>query len=165
MRFRLLLSAVLIPALTSGCSLLIASSGKDLSKLTTKEEVHKEFGEPASTGLIEGHPYEDFTTRRKIGDPIGSERAGMGCAMTFGTIELIAFPFELYRVTRGTVLGQDLRFAYDNSGNVIRVFLDGQKLEVTWGLDYWAEEEYAASQQKKVETQSHDQTPADSPNP
>ena len=38
--------------LMSGCSSLIAHSGKDLSKLTTREEVHREFGEPDKTGAV-----------------------------------------------------------------------------------------------------------------
>jgi uncharacterized protein YceK len=124
--------------LMSGCSSLIAHSGKDLSKLTTREEVHSEFGDPDKTGAEEGYSREDYCTRRKISEPMRSNSLGMGFAMTFGTAELVAFPMELCLLCRRTVLGQSLRFAYDDNGQVTRVFLDGEKLDLTFFADRWA---------------------------
>jgi hypothetical protein len=145
--------------LLSGCSMLIAQSGKDLSKLTTKEEVHSEFGEPDKTGVVDGHPCDDYCTRRKISEPVRSDRMGLCIAMTFGMAEFVAFPVEFCTLCGRSVLGQNLRFAYSDDGEVIRVFLDGDKLDRSYGLDGWAIEEYDG---KKKAAEARNQVPADS---
>jgi hypothetical protein len=160
MRLRYLILIAGTAMLISGCSLFIARSGKDLSKLTTKEEVHREFGEPVETGAVEGHPCEDYCTRRKISEPVRSNSLGLGIAMTFGTAEVVAFPMELCFLCRRTVLGQSLRFAYDDNGQVMRVFLEGEKLDLGYNLDGWAVEEYY---QKKKPAEAPNQQPADFP--
>jgi hypothetical protein len=130
--------------------MLIARSGKDVSKLTTREEVHSVFGEPDQTGVVEGHPYEDYWTRRKISEQMTSDCLSLGLGMTYGTFELIAFPIELWSLCKGTVLGKILRFAYDDQGRVMRVFLDGETV-LFHSLDRWAVEEYER-EKKAAET-------------
>ncbi|MBV9121755.1 MAG: hypothetical protein JO112_00160 [Planctomycetes bacterium] len=111
----------------TGCSLLIARSGMDLQTLTTREEVHHKFGPPLATGTIDGHPFEDFHTRRKISEPERSAGWSMGLAMTWGLVEFYLFPHEVYLLGRRTFLGQDIRFTYDSAGKVATVFLEGEK--------------------------------------
>jgi hypothetical protein len=112
--------------LSSGCSLFIAQSGTDLDKVTTREEVHKKFGTPVVTD--EGHTIEDYHTRRKLAESeIECGRQSMGIAMTYGLGECIAFPYELYKLGRNTLLGQDLRFTYDDRGFVTAAYVDGQQ--------------------------------------
>jgi hypothetical protein len=111
----------------SGCSTLIARSGKDVSVLTTREEVQREYGEPSASGLDEkGRPYEDFVTHRKVAEIEEAKSMSMACAMTSGLSEFFAFPTEACHALYGIVVGQDLRFFYDNSGNVEDCNLNGQ---------------------------------------
>ena len=117
--------------------MFIAASGKDLSKLTTKEQVHKEFGEPVATDVLKGELCEDFRTHWKIADPMASCSGGMAFAMTYGAIELIAFPCQLFLVGRGALMGQDLRFAYDDSGTVTAVYLNGEAFRTEWMPGQW----------------------------
>ena len=147
MRLSCLVLIASATVLTSGCSMLIARSGKDVSNLTTRDDVHREFGEPDQTGVAEGHPYEDYWTRRK---KMTSDCLSLGLGMTYGTFELIAFPVELWSLSKGTVLGKNLRFAYDDQGRVMRVFLDGETV-LYHSLDRWAVEEYER-EKKAAET-------------
>jgi len=116
--------------LTSGCSVYIAESGSDLSKLTTREQVQEEFGKPCASGETEGQPFEDFRTRRKISEWYRSWALGNGIVFTFGLAEFIDFPAELMLLGRRTLFGQDVRFTYDSAGKVTRVYLDGEWLSV-----------------------------------
>jgi YD repeat-containing protein len=110
--------------LSSGCSLLIARSGTDLYKLSTREQVHEKFGDPCTTGTIEGQPFEGqqfetFLTRQKISeDYFVTAHHCMEIAMTYGLLEFIAFPHELYLLGRRSLFGQNIRFTYDATGNV-----------------------------------------------
>src|SRR5436190_661603 len=114
--------------LSSGCSSLIARSGSDLSTLTTREQVHAQFGDPSSEDVVEGQPVEDYRTRRKISEPVRSVHLGMSVTMTYGVGELFAFPSELFLLGQRTLVGQDLRFQYDSNGVVTSVLLDGKQL-------------------------------------
>jgi len=129
MRLLWLLFVASIP-LTSGCSVFIAEMGKDLSVLKTRDDVHAAFGDPVAIGTADGKPFEEYHTRRKISD---YERLGEGYCMlwaaTFGGIELLCLPHELYLQGRRTVLGQTLRFRFDAHGTVTGATLDGQELE------------------------------------
>ena len=117
---------IVIALLPTGCSMLIARSGSDLSKLTTRELVHEKFGEPSTVGRADGESFEEFRTRRKIAEPLRSASLGMGIVMTYGLGEFICFPYELYLLVRRTAFGQDVRFTYNSTSTVTRVFLDGK---------------------------------------
>jgi len=108
--------------------MLIAQSGEDLSTLTTKEQVDEHFGTPCATGANGGQSFEDFTTRRKISEPLRIDGYSMSLGMTYGIGELYLFPYELYLLGRRTILGGHLRFVYDDKGSVTAVFLDGESL-------------------------------------
>jgi hypothetical protein len=115
---------------SSGCSLMIARCGKDLSVLETREEVRKDFGEPVASGVEDGQPYEEFRTRRKIVNEQEVYSLNMGLAMTGGLIEFIAFPLEVYEAMKATIAGQNLRFYYDGLGNVRYCQLNGQSVSL-----------------------------------
>jgi hypothetical protein len=104
--------------LCSGCSVLIAESGKDLSTLKTREQVHKQFGEPVASGTTNDESFEVYHTHQKIADQADADYLSMGIAMTYGVGELVAFPCELYLLGRNTIIGRDIRFTYDSSGKV-----------------------------------------------
>lgn len=130
MRFAcLLIAAIFVP--TTGCSLLVVNSGKDLSALTTQAEVQQSFGPPSVTATADGQVYEEFTTHRKIAQPWMNIYLCTYDVATLGLIEFVAFPQVLYQSARGTLLGQRLRFTYDAAGNVTQVQLNGEA--VPWG--------------------------------
>ena len=115
-------------SLSGGCAVMIARSGKDLTDLTTKVEVHAALGEPDAVGADEGGAFEEFRTHRKIAD-YGIRYAGpgyaMGLVMTCGLIDLILVPQELYLAGRRSILGQTIRVSYDDDG-VKGIALDGE---------------------------------------
>ena len=82
----LLAGCALLP---TGCSVLMARSGKDLNPLTTQDQVHHEFGLPSAAGTTDGKPYEEFKTRSKLSEMQRSYSMGMGVAMTFGLLETL----------------------------------------------------------------------------
>jgi YD repeat-containing protein len=108
--------------------MLIAGSGKDLNKLTTRAEVQRDFGTPVASGTEEGKPYDEFRTHRKISDNAAAQVYGMG-AVFFGLPEVVFFPMEVCRVSWQTIAGQTLRFTYDEQGNVKSVKNNGESLE------------------------------------
>ena len=106
---------------SSGCSALIFSSGKRLEKLTTRDQVHKAFGEP----ILQDGSLEVYKTHRKIAEPNKGTYWAMGFCWTFGLGEFIWFPHEAYVAARRTIKGQELRFIYDKAGKVVAAFHDG----------------------------------------
>jgi YD repeat-containing protein len=127
MRYLALLLLACVP-LFAGCSVYIARMGKDLDRLATREQVHADFGEPCRTGTVDGNAFEDYRTRRKMSERLRSCEQGMAFVMTFGVGELGWFPYELYLLGRRTLLGQEVRFVYDDAGRVIGIHLDGKPL-------------------------------------
>ena len=126
MKLLVLLSVASTLSLLSGCSLMIANCGKDLSVLDDREQVRKEFGKPVASGVEDGKTYEDFRTHWKVVDFTETACLGMGLAMTFGFGEFLAFPHEVYRALHATIAGQDVRFYYDDSGTVVKCVLNGE---------------------------------------
>lgn len=127
MRHALLSVVALVPLIT-GCAAELALSGKDLSGLTSREQVHEQFGTPIAGGPEKAGGFEQFRTRRKISDVGRAQRLGLGFCMLYGVPEIVYFPLELCRIGKHTVLGQDLRFCYDSAGRVSAVYLDGEEL-------------------------------------
>jgi hypothetical protein len=135
-----------IVSLNGCCSVMIVESGKDLSKLPTSDEVHQRFGQPCAVGVIDGYSYEDYLTRQKIAEPVRGAALGMGVAYTYGLGEFLALPSELTLLARRALFGQQLRFAYNQSGEVVRIFLDGEPLLLSLTMDRWALEERRTSE-------------------
>jgi hypothetical protein len=131
MRFGYLILAVLF-AQSCGCSFLIMRSGEDVSKLENQSQVRKRFGTPDVSGENEGVRFDIYHTRRKIDEQFRAMCSGEGWAMSFGTLEFVAFPVELYMLCRRTLLGQELQFSYGPSGNVTGISLNGTP--VVWTL-------------------------------
>lgn len=119
---------VLVALISSGCSSLVAYSGQDLKSLATRDQVHQEFGEPIISETVDGTSFEEFLTRRKISEQERSVGLNMASTMTGGLIEFIALPAELYRDSGRLLVGQTLRFEYDQWGKVARIDLDGNYL-------------------------------------
>src|SRR5262249_50604053 len=121
----LLLIASAVPA--SGCSLMIAQCGKDLGQLSNRDAVHAEFGKPERTGREDGEEDEEFRYHGKVAADWGETNSlGMGWAMSFGLIEFVAFPRELFLIGKHTIGGQDIRFYFDDAGNVTGCSADGR---------------------------------------
>jgi hypothetical protein len=123
---RLLLVATV--TLAGGCSSMIARSGTDLFDYTTREEMRKEFGEPVKSGHEDGRAYEEFYSRRKLTDPWRVYSTGMALVFTFGLIEPIAFPYEVFRLGYTTAVGQQIRVYYEADGSVVSRHIDGEEL-------------------------------------
>ncbi|MDY3561043.1 hypothetical protein R5W23_002302 [Gemmata sp. JC673] len=118
--------ALLMPL--NGCAFLVATSGKDVGALATRDEVQHDFGTPVVSGSVEGQPYDEFRTHRKISEGWKSIYYSMGYVVTLGFGEVIWLPNELYRATRRSIVGQTVRFVYDEAGNVKSVQLDGEAI-------------------------------------
>jgi len=125
-----LLAAV---SLSAGCAGLIATKyGEDLSVLKSKEEVRAHLGEPETSGVADGHPFEEYRTRRLIANPWDLDFISPGYAMgliaTLGTIDLILVPQQVFLVTKRTILGQTIRVTYDPAGSVTGLSRDGEPI-------------------------------------
>ncbi|MBX9627841.1 MAG: hypothetical protein K2X82_28845 [Gemmataceae bacterium] len=111
---------------STGCSAFVASSGTELAKLKTRDEVRGKFGEPVGQGTEEGEFYEDYRTRRKIAEQWKGIYSCMGFAYTLGLSELYAFPHEVFVAARRSLAGQTVRVEYDGAGEVAGVrLIDG----------------------------------------
>jgi hypothetical protein len=134
MRFASLLLALSL-SLVSGCSIMIASCGKDVTALKTREEVHVLFGAPAASGVEDGRLYEDFYTRMKIATRPCCDGEGYAFLLvwTCGAAELVTTPCELYRLCIRTVLGQTIRVSYDRAGKPYATSRDGDSLRLLEG--------------------------------
>ena len=125
MRFLpVLLTAYALSA--AGCSAIIISSGQHLSELTTRAQVHESFGLPTAAGQTEGgNTFEEFTTHRKIAEPEKGIYLAMGYAGTLGLGEFIWFPHEAWVAARRSIVGQKLRFTYNDAGEVTAIRFEG----------------------------------------
>jgi hypothetical protein len=129
-----LLVASLLPS--AGCSWLIASSGINLETLPTREQVQAEFGSPRASGEVEGKPYEDYRTHRKISEGYyRNEGFAMFYVMTLGFGEFVLFPCEVGSTAKQVLVGQNLRFIYDENGKVKEVRRDGEHFPVHFPTD------------------------------
>jgi hypothetical protein len=112
---------------SSGCSLSIARSGKDLDTLTTKDQVHEQFGHPSASGIAKGRPWDVYCIRRKIAEPLAVKLGHeLTLVFTLGIAEIGYFPYELFHLGWTTIIGRDVGFVYDNAGKVTKIFLDGE---------------------------------------
>ena len=109
--------------LPSGCASLIARTGVNAYALETREEVHQKFGKPMESWQAGDESFEVFHTRRKLADGPKAVGLAMYTGMTWGVGELDALPYELFVLADGTVRGQEVRFDYDDSGKVTRVYV------------------------------------------
>jgi hypothetical protein len=115
--------------LSSGCSGLIARSGEDVTNYSNREEVHHQFGMPNTTGTTNGVPFEEFQTRRKICEWKHAYIFDLADWGTFGLTEFVFLPLELLDNGERIVMGKKVRITYDESGQVINVYLDGESLK------------------------------------
>jgi YD repeat-containing protein len=113
--------------LSGGCAQMMASCGKDMGRLHTREEVHAQFGEPVAMGFAEGRFFEEFHTRKRIAQNFG-EGYVMVWILTCGAADLVFVPCELYLTGRRTLLGQTIRVSYDEADRTKGVDLDGRAM-------------------------------------
>jgi hypothetical protein len=125
---------------SSGCSFVIARAGIDLHSITTREEVHKQFGTPLTSEVIDGQSVETFHTRQKICETIWASGMEMAVGMSFGLFELEAWPIEVVRLVQHTAFGQDLYVTYDTTGKVTKWERE------PWSVDYPRQKDSAANE-------------------
>lgn len=124
MRYAFLL--LLAPALlATGCSMLIAGAGKNATAFETRDEVHRQLGEPVSTTTEDGLLVEEFRSRRKYSEPIRANQIMWGWIFTWGTVELIAFPGEVGRFVVRRLIGHSLKYTFNADGTIANVTIDG----------------------------------------
>jgi YD repeat-containing protein len=119
---------------SGGCSCLISDSGLNLGPtgpVTTKEQVHQQFGQPSNTGISDGQEFEEYRTTKKVAEPIRAANISMTDTSTYGFGEVFAFPEEMYLLSTRMLFGQTLRFRYNADGKVTGVFLDDEL------IDHW----------------------------
>lgn len=109
-----------------GCTYYVITSGTDLGKIHTPADARAAFGEPVAVGEVDGRPYEEFFTRKKIAEHWKGTYLAMGWCATFGLGELIWFPHQAFVAARRSAEGQTLRFVYTPDGAVAGVLLDGE---------------------------------------
>src|SRR5262249_11667747 len=125
MRYSCLLMALSILPV-GGCAAIVAGRGKDLGKLNTREQVHAVFGTPTTTGENDGKSFEEFRSHCKLSERWKGEGLVMFDFMTLGLGEFITFPSELCRAARQRIIGQTLRFTYNEEGHVTEHLVNGK---------------------------------------
>ena len=102
--------------LASGCSCLIAQSGRDIMAMDNRDAVRHKLGSPIASGTEEGRCFDDFRYRGKVREPVAASGFYMADAMTWGLVEFIAFQIALHDACCRCFRGQDLRIYYDGTG-------------------------------------------------
>jgi hypothetical protein len=123
-----LLHVLLIPCVlpAAGCTAVLVAGGKDVSELATRDDVRREFGMPLAADQAGDESHDDYHSRRKIAKGRDWEQAYlMVTALSLGISEVFVFPVEISRTCSWLLFGQDIRFTYDQSGNVMKVEVDG----------------------------------------
>jgi YD repeat-containing protein len=115
---------------TCGCAEIIAEAGTNLTGLQTKTDVHAELGKPIGGGSgPNGGSFEEYQTRRVISDHTrGGEVYVSLWGSTWGAVDLIYVPLELWLLGRKAVLGQNIRVTYDAADAVTEILLNGERL-------------------------------------
>jgi hypothetical protein len=123
MRSLIVLSFVTSVACQTGCAAMIDRTGADLTLITSRADAVEMFGPPLSSVQDESTRVEEFKTRRKIADPLLSSAYGMEFGM-LGILEPENTAAELIGMTRNAIIGQNIRFTFDESGNEISYEID-----------------------------------------
>lgn len=122
----LLLAAVAVTS--AGCSAMVAGRGKRLDTLIAREDVRQDFGSPVTSGVVDGQPYDEFRSYRKISEGWKGEYLVIGNVATLGLGEFVWLPRELFVAARGKIVGRTIRVIYGSDGSVARVLLDGDSV-------------------------------------
>jgi len=137
----------------SGCASELAGAGKDLGALTSLEEMRDGLAEYGASGVAEGKRYEEFRTRKVIAqNQDGHEGYIIAWASTFGTIDLIAVPYQVYLIGKRSVVGQTVRVTYDEDGSIGEVERDGVSVLSMFRQARRSEEQKAREQQNAALT-------------
>ena len=123
----ILLLLLMVTAGSGGCSWLVICSGKNLNEVN-KDQARSAFGPPIASGVLEGQPFDDFRTHRKIDEVRREQEPSIDMLCTLGMSELWHFPHELCRATWLCLKGRHIRYVYDADGNVTALFLDGEPI-------------------------------------
>jgi hypothetical protein len=113
----------------TGCSSLIAYSGKDVGNLKTREQVHESLGTPSKSGTDGSYPFDEYHTHRKTSEPKAAGATLILGAYTLGLMEMWAFPLRVYESAWTIVFGDDLRFLYKSDGSVEIIQINGQSMD------------------------------------
>jgi hypothetical protein len=116
--------------LCTGCSSLIAYSGKNVGGLENRGQVRESFGTPSKSGTDDyGYEFDEYHTHRKTSEPNAAGARLILGVQTLGLLELWMFPVSIYESTWTTLFGDDLRFLYKSDGNVEIIQINGMSME------------------------------------
>ncbi len=100
--------------------------GHPILDLTTKEQVRERFGRRISSGVEDGRAYDEVRYHGKPYEELKGPGRGMLIVMTCGLSEMVLIPRDLCKAGRDLLVGHKIRFDYDESGQVISCWLDGE---------------------------------------
>jgi hypothetical protein len=105
--------------------------------LYTREEVEAALGKPTHVGEQDGKTFEEYETRRKIVEPgfLGATNIPMALGFSWGLAEFFLFPEQVWNVSKRTLLGQEIRFIYNQQGKVEQVLFDGDPIKFKSAAD------------------------------
>jgi hypothetical protein len=118
--------------MSCGCAAVFTSIGHNPSDITTRDEAHAKYGAPVAIGEVEGQSFEEFITRRKFVECDKFESLVFADILTLGLSEFILFPRELFIASRLSIVGQRLRFTYDDAGRATEILVDGCHKHWIW---------------------------------
>jgi hypothetical protein len=122
----MLLPFAILALSSSGCSFFLAGAGKDVSELTTREQVRKEFGKPTIISSEDDKEFDEFRFHGKIANDSKADEYRAAMAMTLGLGEFLTFPLAVFETGRDFVAGQEIRFYYDENGRTSECLVNGE---------------------------------------
>jgi hypothetical protein len=108
-----------------GCAALVCNHGINPEGLIDSkiDEIGIRTGE---TSQPDGERSVTFSTHQKIAEPERAKEIVNRDAITFfGVAETVEFPYELYRIMRTKLFGQEVTVSYDRLGLVCGVSVGG----------------------------------------
>jgi hypothetical protein len=109
-----------------GCSFFVAGSGTEVSQLTTREQVLKQFGQPTLSSTEDDKNFDEFRFHGKIANEPKADEYRAAFAMTLGLGEFLTFPLAVFETGRDLVAGQEIRFYYDQNGHTSECLVNGE---------------------------------------
>jgi hypothetical protein len=118
---------VVLSLMSMGCAALVCNHG--INPETLNDSQIDEIGtRTAETSQPDGERSVTFSTHHKIAEPERMKEIINRDALTFfGVAETVEFPYELYRIVRTKLFGQEVTVSYDRLGLVLGVDVGGKR--------------------------------------